>query len=211
MDPLSCPTWFRGFSILFNIIFFFVTGAITITGFRAYMFSKKENMKLHSVGFGLLALSYFVLAVTNAVVFSRAGDIVSWMIGGFYLYTILFLAGIVVLLFVYLKVDQTKVRALILMITLAIVVIFNKPTSMSQGIIFFLLAAALIAFIVVHMAKHFRKVHHRCTLCILMGFSLLLVSQILFALEFLGTGFYIAAAVVMLSAYLFIGVSRLLL
>jgi len=214
MLGLECPIWFQTTYIAFDIIFFLISLAITITSIRAYMFLREERFKLFAAGFGFLTLSYLVGTLASCAILASNASL---MTVTSYLFAPLFLVGLMLLLFVYLEINQQSVRALLLILVIAVVLAINRPMGSLQGIVFYLLGAVLLGFMVSRIAYKCHKNHKPTTLLVMIGFILLLVGQVLMAflslesvLFSLDSFFFVAASVATLLGLISISISRLL-
>ncbi|MBR9703197.1 hypothetical protein GOV10_04115 [Candidatus Woesearchaeota archaeon] len=209
MQPMMCPVWFLGFGLAFQVIFFLVTLVIALTGYQAYRFLHKEELKFHSIGFALLALSYLSLIVSStSFIAYHIHGIVS--VVAIHAHAFLFLAGIMVLLFSYLHIKDNATRGLLLLLTLAVITIFNRPTSPIQDLAFYLLTAAMIGFIVFQLAKQCACKHKNTTTLVLVGFILLFVGQIILAFATHAHTLFVVSTVINLSGFVSIAASRLM-
>lgn len=209
MQPLMCPDWFLGFGLAFEVIFFLVTLGIALTGHQAYRFLHKEELKFHSIGFALLALSYLALIVSSASYIAyNAHMTISWI--AIHAHAFLFLAGVMMLLFSYLHIKDNATRGLLMMLTLAVIAVFNRPTSTMQDLTFYLLTAAMIGFIVIRLARQCTCTHKNTATLVLAGFTLLFVGQVLLALATHNSTLFVASTVVNLAGFISIAASRLM-
>lgn len=209
MQPLVCPDWFLGFDLAFEAIFFLVTAGIALTGYQAYRFFHKEELKFHSLGFALLALSYLALIISTASYIAYGVHYTTSLIA-IHAHGFLFLAGVMVLLFSYLHIKDTATRALLMILTLAVIAVFNRPTSLSQDLTFYLLTAAMLGFIVVRLARQCANTHKKTTTFVFLGFTLLFVGQILLAFATHNHTLFVASLVVNLAGFMSIAASRLM-
>lgn len=204
MLPEVCPGWFQGFNLAFQIIFFIVTISISFQAYRAYNFFAKEQHKYLSLGFAIFALSYVAqIMSTSAHLMGGARDIA---VGGLYAHAYLFLAGVMVLLFVYLKIEQPAVRAVLLILVFGFIAVFTMPGS--NEMIFHLVTALLMFFIVGQLTQGYKRTCKRSTLFVTIGFAFLTLGQLLLSVAGMNGGFFVTSAIVTLAGFLCISASR---
>jgi len=202
------PTWFQGFNLAFQIIFFIITLSISYTAFRAYQFFAKERHKYLSLGFAVFALSYVADIVSSSA--HIIGGAKELAIGALYVHAYLFLAGVLILLFVYLKIEQPAVRAVLVILVLGFIAVFTRSSEPLQDAIFQLITAILLLFIVGRLTQGYKRTCKTTTLCVTIGFGFLTAGQL--AMIFTGAHqlFFVASALLTLFGFLSIAVSRIM-
>lgn len=172
-----CPDWFQGFNLAFQIIFLLVTASIAITGYGAYKFFRQEEQLYLSLGWGVIALSYIASSISQTAQLLTGYNTLMSATGLAHMY--LFLAGITILLFVYLRIKDSGVRAVLFVLLLGLMAFFNQSDWSAKMPAFHLLLAVLMFFILGQLTKAYRKTCSRARLLVTAGFALLTAGQLL--------------------------------
>lgn len=207
MVPELCPNWFQGFNLAFQIMFLAITLSISWTAYQVYKFFEKEEQKFLSLGWAVIALSYIAAIVSGATHLMGGERIVA--IVTLYASTYLFLAGILVLLFAYLRIYQPAVRALLLIFAFAFMALISTPSIAMQDSAFHLIIAVLMFFIVGQMMLNYRVNCHRSALLVTTGFTLLTTAQLIMVFATYNELFFVVASILTFIGFVAIASRRL--
>lgn len=198
--------WFFGIDSFFELLFFIATALIAYYGFKAYTLTKRQGPKDFCTGFGLISLSYLVKSATNFILHFEINQgnisqdiamytklVFAW---GYYIHILLMLAGFVFLAFTALKEVNRRTRYLI-----GVLVVALSLQSAAKIGNYYVSSIILLSVIVYHYLKSYQEKKERSTLLVLLGFSSLLGSQLLFYLIEKHILFYVTGHVLELGAY----------
>lgn len=207
MVPEMCPGWFQGFNLAFQIIFLLITLSISWTAYQVYKFFEKEEQKFLSLGWAVIALSYVSAIVSGATHLMGGERIVAIVM--LYASAYLFLAGILSLLFAYLRINQPAIRAILLLFAFAFMALFSTPAMAMQDSMFHLIIAVLMFFIVGQMMQRYRMSCSRAALLVTIGFSLLTIAQLVMVFAPYNETFFVLASLLTFAGFVVIASRRL--
>jgi len=204
---MAGPEWFIGVETLFDAVFVLVTALVSLAGFRAYMFFKERKYLLLAQGFFFLSASYLLLFVSNLLVYvksyeaipllQRVIEIERIITTGFFLYAILFLIGLVLLIFLYFHIEDVVLRLLIGSLVVFGYMLAGKLTGM-----FYLLSSILLFFLVVQLYRSWSKSLTMRSLLVFFAIFGIFIGELLLAVLTFGPTMYVAANCVTLVGYL---------
>lgn len=206
------PSWFLEADVVFDLIFFIITGVVSWMGFRAYRFFKDDRHRQFALGFFFICSSYLLLTLTNLLIMLEVRRLTNleytWhdiiaianltFIGSL-MHAALFLVGLTTLLFLYLQITEKKVKLLVF-----ILVGFVILHSYSTRITIYAVTTIFLLFTLVQLAENYRRKRKRSSLLVMLGFGGVFLGECLLLALFLGPIFYVAAGVTMLIGYLLI-------
>jgi len=206
------PQWFFGFGIAMEIIFGLIALWVALYAFKIFSFSSQRELKLFGSGFLLISISYFLWAIVNFFVLNQLDDH-SWALNlgqitllgkiGVYLHIIFYLAGLVTLLYMILRVKN--VRAFFLILLLTFIAFF---VSANKAFTFYILTIFFFGLIFFHyLQEYFSKKHSPRIISVLLAFMLLVISHISFLFSASSYGYYVVGHLIELAAYILILVS----
>ncbi len=202
------PKWFVGFSIIMEILFGIVSAAVSAFGYKIYKISNEKNIKLFSIGFLCISISYLLRAIINLFIVSQiSGEIRKFSLDnlqataliGVYLYMALFIAGLITIFYANIRVN--KKESYFLMLGLGLLSVF---TYLSHIAAFHLTAVFILLFINYHYAKDYLKNKNHRTLLVFIAFILLLFSHIVTLTAQIQLQEYIISHFLELAAYFLI-------
>lgn len=180
--PYQVPAWFFGFDIGMEILYACIAALITYQAYRVYRISAEQSIKHLAIGFGFISVSYIIWAGVNSFIFATIGNAVEGICigclrevgqGGLYLYTGLFIAGLVSLVYATLHIKKPGVYYLLLGLSLTIITISIQKFATSRVVALFFLT-----YIAHHYWGCYTANKNPCTKTLLIGFIFLLVSSI---------------------------------
>lgn len=210
------PDWFLGKDILISFFSFFVLAILFWLSFKNYKFSKdKKSFLYFGIGFLLIALGELATILTKLVLYydttftQQIGQIVItynvvnsvdiFYKIGFFLYKLLTLAG----LYGIYRVNYKQTRETDIMLT-GYFILLSVALSASFYYLFHLTALILLIFIISNYIRLYKKNKLSNTKILIIAFSLLALSQLIFIFSKLETFFVMANLIQLLSYVIFL-------
>lgn len=203
------PSWFFRVDSVMEIIFALCTLVIALTAFKIYFLTKEKNIKGFAIGFLLLSLSYALWAAITAITIPQVREAVSETVTGvsdfqislisalgINAYMMLFLAGLVILAYNTFNVKKAGIYYLILGPTLVAIVI-----SIEKFITLRIMAVFFLSFIAYYYLQVYHVKQNRKSLGAFLGFTLLLIANLLYLFAPLNELSYVISHGIELSAY----------
>jgi len=203
---LISPTWFFGVDVAFELLFTLVTLALSFYSFKIYKLSGQRQSKLFGLGFLFLSIAYFIQSFFNFAIISTLGEnicaiakvenIRSFEIFGTYFNMVFFLVGIILLTYMVLRTEDKRILAILL--STSLIALF---LSVNPSYLFFILTFVLLGFIVHHYAVNYKNHRKSTTLIVLIAFSFLFLSQVIYLIAVKEALFYVIGHFLELIAY----------
>lgn len=210
---MAGPSWFSGFDAVFDIVFMLVTLSVAVVGYRGYKFLQDKKYLLLSKGFLFLSASYLLLMLTNVFTYLEARSMVPLFVrmmqisrtiaAGFILHALLFLAGLLMLVFLYYKIEDGAMR---LLLSALVLFGFLMAWNMTGG--FYILISILMLAIIVQLFRNWRAKSKSLAFLVFAGFSAVFIGEVLLAVLFLHESMYVASNLVTLAGYVAILVAQ---
>ena len=204
MKLVFTPDWFlgkdvmiEGFSFVVLLVFFFLC-------YKYYKLSKKKNFLYLGIGFGLIALAQLATILTKLVLYydtsftQQVGQmIITYRVVksidifyqlGFLFNRLLTLVGFYILYKLPLKKKWTGDSYLVLYF----LILTSFFSSNVYYFIFHLTTLLLILLIIKNYCQIYRKIRHENTIFLIVAFSLLALSNLIYMLSKLSTLFVVA-------------------
>ncbi len=206
------PSWFNGFDILLQLCFGIFALILAAYAFKIYRLSDQEQLKLFSIAFFSIAISYLIQVAVNSIIFYGFDDVVISMINlnrlfllqlfGLYLHALFFSIGVIFLTYMTLKIKNYRVLSLLIILTLVSVLF-----SVNKLFLFYALCTVLLFYTVIYYLMHYVHQKKTGTLFVLFGMFFLFMSSLTFMLA-LNTGVsYVWGHVFELIAYVLLFVN----
>ncbi|MFH1511323.1 MAG: hypothetical protein ABIF10_06535 [Candidatus Woesearchaeota archaeon] len=180
LDSRHIPSWFQGYDSYAQLAFFAITLMIALFALKIHKITRQREPKLISYGFFFISLSYFFWSLLNFEFFSGLGDFfcrktsfcLAYLIVdlAIYIHMILFLAGLITLNYMALRIKSHRTYTLLLLIVL-LVIFF----SLKVLFFFYLLSSLLLVYISIHHFQSYLKSGRRSFRAFLMGVSFLML------------------------------------
>lgn len=145
---INGPAWFNTFDSIFQLLFAVITLIICGYSYRAYRLLQERRYKYFSAGFLMISAGFFVLSLSNLLIYTGVYDGIVTRLGGlnlanlFYLgHIFLMLFGYMLLLVVAMKLQQRRLIALLF----AFILLFTA-FSYQYYLKFHLISFMLLAF-----------------------------------------------------------------
>jgi hypothetical protein len=204
------PSWFLGYDVVMQLVFAIITLTLSIYAFRIYRLSNQRPLRLFASSFLFISLAYIIESAFNFLALSKLDDQISLAMKlfsfqvietiGFHFRIILFTIGLVVLVYMTLKVKSTKTLSLLLIIALLSLVFTENPL-----FLYHLLSSILLVYISLHYLFHYLENKRTNTRIMLFAFALILLSniQFIFSVNY-NAVYYVVGYFLELAAYILI-------
>ncbi|MFT4303316.1 MAG: hypothetical protein ACMXYG_02015 [Candidatus Woesearchaeota archaeon] len=185
----NVPSWFLGYDALAESIFALVTILLSVLAFKIYKLTKSSTSKMLGFGFLFIAFSYIILAIFNIGncfnLHEPLCEITNWDPLAWYsfqvsLHLMLYLLGLITLVYMTFKVKSFKLYSLLILLG-SIPFLFNH----SFPRVYFILSSILIVYIFAFYFKNYLNNKNYHTASISIAFALLFIGDllILFTME----------------------------
>jgi hypothetical protein len=207
------PQWFYGYDVALELIFAVITLLVSFFAWKIFKVTGERNVKLFSLAFLFIALSYVVQSILNFVIMEQLDDNISSFINlqsvyllnlfGVYMHAILFLIGILLLTYVALKIHSFQTFVLLFILVFTSLYFTQYKTFM-----LYLLSTVLLGFIVFYYLTNYWENRKSTALLTLISMISLFVAYLffIFAMED-DMLYYIIGHVLELLAYLIVFVN----
>ena len=209
MDILyKIPSWFSGYDSLFQILFAIIALFVAGYAYKIYKVSKRPEIKLFSIAFLLISLSYIAWPlITLLASFPIGKETLAVMIEtsnlagtlAIFFHISFFLMGLLTLVYMNLKDKNRRTYILLSVLIFLIAVIGIDKTH-----IIYLTSSILIFFILYHHLKEYRQKGNKKMLPVTLAFLFLFLGSL--DLIFADTQhiYYVGGHIFMLIAYILI-------
>ena len=200
------PGFFR-YNFIFLIVFFLITGLVSIFALKAHKITGKKSPQMFGVAFFIMAMGYFLRILFHAFELESRGmckgcfrgmskfSTLKPLMESLHLGFLLF--GILILVYLSLKVKNKRLFPLL------IGIVFLALISVRQPLGFFTLVSIMLyAFLVSFYYGNYKKHKQKETLIVLLSFTLLFLSSILLFFSQLNPLFFIVARCVELAGFI---------
>ncbi|MCB9358515.1 hypothetical protein H6503_01165 [Candidatus Woesearchaeota archaeon] len=202
------PNWFIGYDALTEAIFAVVTLLVSLLAFKIFKLTKSNNSKLLGFGFLFIAFSYAILAIFNAgncfnlhesFCEITKWDPVMWYYVQLYIHLILYLLGLVTLVYMTFKTKSPKLYSLLILISaLPFMFSLNFPH------VYFVLSSVLLAYIFAFYLGNFFKNPNLHTALIMVAFTFLFIADLTYIFTMKSAMSYVIYHFIELVAYILI-------
>jgi hypothetical protein len=216
MDTYLVSESFLRIDILFSLIFAISTMFVSIFAHKLYKLTEQKHLKLFSLAFLSFSLTYIIQSILSLVLQFQISDHIdrfgrlhipfTFKLISIYAHVILFMIGLILLTYMTLKTNNSRVLALLLSLT--IVPIILTPTALST---FHILSSILLLFIILFYYNNYRKYSDIKTGLPLLAFIFLFIGHIQFVIALHYGLFFIIGRILELIAYICILITLILL
>jgi len=207
------PQWFYGYDVALELIFAVVTILVSYFAWKIFKITGERNIRLFSLAFLFIALSYVVQSILNFVIMDQLDDNISTLINlqsvyllnlfGIYTHAILFLIGILLLTYVALKIHS--LQTFVLLFILVFTSLYFTPY---KTFMLYLLSTVLIGFIVFYYLNNYWDNRKATTLLVAISMISLFVAYLFFIFAMDNNMlYYIIGHLLELTAYLLVFVT----
>jgi hypothetical protein len=162
----SVPQWFFGFDIAMELLFAIIALILSAFAYKVYKASEHKEVKLFSISFLLISLSYFVWAWTNSFLLEHLSNEVleislKNLLSIDYILSLthmgLFIAGLITLAYATLEIETARGYYLLLGIGLIGLVSSSLPWVTYQIISIFILSGIVYHYAADHLCYKNKK------------------------------------------------------
>ncbi len=203
------PSWFFGYDVALEFLFAVIAFIVAIFARRLYNVTNQRQIRLFSISFLFIAISYLIKSVFNYLIISKANEnihsafklqSIAWFDSmGVYAYMLFMTIGLVILAYMTFKTDKPRILWLMLSTSL-LTIIF----SVNKMYIFFLLSSIYLIFLLLHFASNYWRNKQKKTLLVAVAFLFLLFGSVHFFLSVNHQLFYAIGHILEFFAYLLI-------
>jgi hypothetical protein len=201
------PTWFFGYDVALELLFAVITLAVSIYALRLYRLSGQKQSRFFGLGFLFISASYFVQSFINFAIISKLNEnictvlkinsIALWNYIGMNIYAVLFLSGLITLVYTTFKIDNPKLYSLLLLTLLASML--SNPNMLH---VFHLISSILLVYLVMHyLMTYLKKKKSRVTL-VLVAFIFILFGNVHFIFSINHSPYYVIGHLLELVGYI---------
>lgn len=203
------PSWFLGYDIIFQVLFVLVTLLVAWSSFKIYNLTQQARPKIFGMGFLLISTGYLMQAILNSIFFfhiqhiafspRQASFVINSYMVAVYSYTYIVLLGLITLVYMSFNVKKIKIHFLISLLVMMVLI-----SSQDKLLLFYLMSVIICLFITHHYLSNYIKNKKTTSLLVMLGFTAMLASYVLFVFSLDSEIFYFAGHAVKLGAYILI-------
>ncbi len=208
------PSWFLGYDLLFELVFAIIALVISIYAFKVYKLTEQKQSKIFGIAFLLISTSYFIQIFLNFILILRLNENISLITKiihleiintiGIYSYMFFFIAGLITLTYMTLKIKSIKTYSLLFIVIILSILLCNNTY------MFFLISSILLSYILIHYIINYINKKQAKTLLVLFAFAFLLFSSIHFIFSVNHEIYYVIGHFFELIAYILIFINLVL-
>ena len=208
------PEWFLGYDIALNLLFGIITLIVSLYAFKIYRLSSLKQSKLFGISFSFISISYFVQSFLTIILLSKihVNKIISLTYFNtlynlaLYLHILLFIIGLVTLVYMTLNVNSKKIFSLILLLSLSPFLFTHDALHL-----FHMVSSLLLVFIFYHYMLNLLNKKSLKNFLVTSAFGLIFISSIIFMLALNYSIYYVIGDVIALVAYLLILINLIII
>ena len=203
------PQWFFGYDVLLELSFAVITMLVSFYAWKIYKVSEERNLRLFSMAFLFISISYIVQSILNFVILERLDDDIAGIINlqsvyllnlfGIYMHAILFLIGLLILTYVALKIYSLRTFVL-----LSLLVFGSLYFSPYKTFMLFLISSILLGFIVYYYLTNYWNNRKATSFIVLIAMVLLFVGYIQFLFATDNSIYYVIGHLLEFAAYILV-------
>jgi len=205
MNYAIVPHWFAGYNAILEMVFFVGTLLVGIYALKVCRLSGQRQSRLFGISFLLISAAYFVQSLLNfAASYSMAeGCGMQAMsiphnlnIAGIYAYMLLFLAALVTLAYMTLKIKNAK--AYLFFLAVITTMLFFSSNKLY---FFYVISSILLVYVSFYYLKNYLKSKKTAALIVFIAFLFLLIGKIHFIFSINHGLFYVTGHLLEFVAY----------
>ena len=210
------PQWFYGYDVALELIFAVITLLVCFYSWKIYKVTQERNIRLFSLAFFFISLSYIVQSILNFVIMDQLDDNVSTLINlnnvyllnlfGIYTHSLLFLVGLLLLAYIALR-----IYSLPTFILMSILVFASLYFSPYKTFMLYLLSTVLLGFIVYYYLTNYWNNRKATTLLVLLAMVILFIAYMCFMFATDDSFYYILGHLLELTAYITVLVNLIII
>jgi len=205
----TSPGWFFGYDVVLELLFAVVTLLVCFYAWKIYKVTGERNIRLFSLAFLFVSLSYIIQSILNFVILDKLDDDITTLINlnsvyllnlfGIYMHAILFLIGMLLLAYIALRIYSFRT-----FILLSILVFSSLYFSPYKTFTLYLLSTVLLGFIVSYYLTNYWNNRKATTLLVAIAMMFLFVSYLFFIFAIDNATYYVVGHLLELSAYVLV-------
>lgn len=210
------PEWFYGYNIALELVFAAITFAVSFYAWKIYKVSEERNVRLFSLAFTFIFSSYIARALLNLVIYLKLEEQICGFIKlqniyllnlfGTYIYSILFLVGILLIAYTALKIYSFQ--TFVLLFLLVFTSLYFTPF---KTFMLYLLTLVLLAFVVYYYFRNYLRNKKVTTMLVLIAMMILATGYLSFVFAMNNPIYYFIGHVLEMIAYIIILVNLMLI
>lgn len=203
------PQWFFGYDIVLEILFAVITLLVSFYAWKIYKITEERNLRLFSLAFLFVSLSYIVQSVLNFIILKELEEEICGIVNiqsvyllnlfGIYFHSILFLIGLLLLTYVALKIYS--LRTFVLLFILVFTSLYFSP---QKTFMLYLLSTTLLGFIVYYYIANYINNRKTTTLLVTIAMITLFAGYLYFIFATDNAFYYVLGHILELLAYLLV-------
>ncbi len=193
VDVYQVPSWFYGYDLLLEVIFFLVTLFVAVYAFRLYRLAGEKQLQYLGIGFSCFSFAYLIQSLVNLRLFSRfhvplSSDFGVVNIGvlnnfGIFVHILFFLAGLLTLYYMALEVKDPR-QFTFSVVLILVLLLFTRYKLLVFYLISMVLFLILFSRYYVHHKKNGASQHMAVAFFLLMLANLLFQFSIVYELGY---------------------------
>ncbi|MEK6955026.1 MAG: hypothetical protein AABW52_00040 [Nanoarchaeota archaeon] len=208
------PEWFFGYDIALNLLFGIITLIVSLYAFKVYKLSSLKQSKLFGLSFSFISISYFIQSFLTIILLSRLhvnkiislASFTTWYNLALSLHILLFILGLVTLVYMTLNVNSKKIFSMILLLSLSTFLFTNDALHL-----FHFISAIVLVFIFYHYMLNLLNKKSLKNLLVTSSFGLIFISRIIFMVAVDYSIYYVIGDIIVLVAYLLILINLIII
>jgi hypothetical protein len=210
------PKWFYGYDVVLEVLFAVITLLVSFYAWRMYKVSGERNLRLFSMAFLFIAISYIFQSILNFLIMEQFDDDLAGMINlnsvyllnlfGIYIHAVLFLVGLLLLTYVALRIYSLRTFVLI-----SLLVFTSLYFSPYKTFMLFFTSSLLLGFIVYYYLMNYWASRKATALLVLIAMILLFVGYIHFIFATDNPNYYVVGHLLEFVAYILVLINLLII
>jgi hypothetical protein len=205
-DIFITPQWFFGYDVILEVLFAVVTLLVCYYAYKVYKLSGQNHLRLFSWAFLFIGVSYIAQSILNFLILDSLDDDVSNLIKlqsvyhlnlfGIYFHTILFIIGLIILVYTAMKIDNVGV--FVLLLGLIFPVLYFTPY---KTFTLYLFSTVILGFIAYYYLKNYWNNRKPTSLIVSIAMIFLFFSYFQFIFATQNSIYYVIGHFMELAAY----------
>ena len=205
----TSPEWFFAYDVALELAFAVITLLVCFYAWKIYKVTGERNIRLFSLAFLFISLSYIIQTILNFIIMEQLDEGITEFINlnsvyllnlfGTYIHSILFLVGILLLVYIALKIYSLRT-----FILLSILVFTTLYFSLYKTFMLYLLSTVLLGFIVLYYLTNYWNNKKTTTFLVAIAMMLLFIAYLFFIFGINSTTYYVLGHILELSAYVLV-------
>ena len=215
MIRLFGPEWFLGFDQFLDVFSIVASLLVAWYSYNVYKVTSQEKTKYLSVSFSLIGVSFITKVITNYMIYQAKLEFVTCAlcgvfeidliyIIGYFMYKLTFLAALIILLILSLKIKDKNIITIISVLGFMLTFF-----SQLQYYIFHITAAFFLFYIAWSFDRNYRKLRTRSCFLVCSAFWIIFMSQLAFIFVVIDQSFYVMGEIIQLVGYILLIINHI--